>query len=41
MRLYKKRIFNSPSLWAQLALIFIVAMGLSLLIGRLPFRYIH
>jgi putative nucleotidyltransferase with HDIG domain len=41
MRIYKKRIFNSPSLWAQLALIFIVALAISLLIGRLPFRYIH
>jgi cyclic-di-AMP phosphodiesterase PgpH len=41
IRLYKKRFLNNPSLWAQLALIFMAALALSLLIGRLPFRYVH
>lgn len=41
IRLYKKRFLNNPSLWAQLALVFMAALALSLLIGRLPFRYVH
>ncbi len=41
IKLYKKRFLNNPSLWAQLGLIFMISLTLSMLIGRLPFRYIH
>jgi len=37
---FKRSIFRHPAVWGQITLIFLVAMMLSLLLGRLPFRYV-
>jgi len=38
---YKRKIFNNPSIWGQLTTILVLALSVSLIVGRLPFKYIH
>jgi len=38
---YKRKIFSNPSIWGQLTTVLVLALTASLLIGRLPFKYIH
>jgi len=41
LRFYKRKIFANPTLWGQLGLICLVALAISLVVGRLPFRHVH
>ncbi len=38
---YKRKIFNNPSIWGQLTIVLIMALAVSLIVGRLPFKYVH
>ena len=38
---YKRKIFNNPSIWGQLTTVLVLALTVSLIVGRLPFKYIH
>lgn len=37
---FKRSIFSRPDLWGQVTLIFLVAMVLALVLGRVPFKYV-
>lgn len=38
---YKRKIYSNPSIWGQLTTILVLALTVSLIIGRLPFKYVH